>query len=261
VPDPVSVGEREIALRNEILRCEVGSSAHGMALPGTSDRDEMGVYVEMPGQLLGIQHTSEHYVSRTQPEGVRSGPGDLDLTLYSLRKYMRLATAGNPTVLVLLYANPISTTPLGEELRALAPKIVSVRAARKFLGYLDGQRERMLGGGKQSHVPKRPELIERHGYDTKYASHAVRLGLQGIELMIHGRLRLPMPERALETAMSVKQRQMSFEQVLGHVDSLRARLAERLASGEHTLREEPDMDLLNAWLTHAHLRHWGVEGL
>ena len=36
---------------------------------------------------------------RTQPEGVRSGPGDLDLIVYSLRKWMRLALTGNPTVL------------------------------------------------------------------------------------------------------------------------------------------------------------------
>jgi predicted nucleotidyltransferase len=101
---PVSVGDRDVALANEVLRTVCGSGVHGMAIPGTDDHDEMGVYVETPEQVIGLAVTSEHYVSRTQPEGARSGPGDTDLVMYSLRKYMRLAAAGNPTVLTALYA-------------------------------------------------------------------------------------------------------------------------------------------------------------
>ena len=121
----VSVGDRDTALANQIVRVEVGSTAHGMGT-GDDDLDLMGVYIETPEQILGIAPTREHYVSRTKPEGVRSGPGDIDLTMYGLRKYLRLATAGNPTVLVLLYGATVhAMTPLGEKLRALAPSIVS----------------------------------------------------------------------------------------------------------------------------------------
>lgn len=35
--------DRDIALANEILRVTVGSGAHGMAIPGHDDNDEMGV--------------------------------------------------------------------------------------------------------------------------------------------------------------------------------------------------------------------------
>jgi hypothetical protein len=38
----------------------------------------------------------------------------------------------------------------------------------------------------------RTELIKRHGYDTKFAMHAVRLGYQGVEYLKTGRLTLPM---------------------------------------------------------------------
>ena len=42
--------------------------------------------------------------------------------------------------------------------------IVSQHAGYRFSGYLYGQRMRMLGQGpRQNRVPKRPELIERHG--------------------------------------------------------------------------------------------------
>jgi hypothetical protein len=79
---------------------------HGIAIAGTDDHDEMGVFVEPPERVLGLVGPVPHYVFRTQPEGARSGPGDVDLVLYSLRKYLRLATKGNPTALLPLYAPP-----------------------------------------------------------------------------------------------------------------------------------------------------------
>ena len=62
----------------------------------------------------------EHWVEHTQPEGARSGPGDLDLVAYSLRKYVRLALKGHPTVLLLLFVPDELTlveTDLGVRLR------------------------------------------------------------------------------------------------------------------------------------------------
>ena len=40
----------------------------------------------------------------------------------------------------------------------------------------------------------RPELVAAHGYDTKYAMHALRLGLQGIELLTTGSHHAARPE-------------------------------------------------------------------
>lgn len=255
----VSVGDAAIALSNEIVRVEVGSGVHGMAIEGTDDLDLMGVYIETKAQLLGLAATSEHYVSRTVPEGVRSGPGDIDLTIYSLRKFLRLATAGNPTILTLLYAPESaiqSITPLGRELRALAPSIVSKHAGRRYLGYLDGQRDRMLGvGPRQNRVPNRPELIERYGYDVKYASHALRLGLQGIEVVTTGRLSLPMPTADLDRAMRVKRGEVGQAEALRRIDAVRAELADAL-SRSSVLRDEPDLAAVNGWMIYAHESHW-----
>jgi hypothetical protein len=50
----------------------------------------------------------------------------------------------------------------------------------------------------------RPELVEAHGYDTKYAMHALRLGYQGLELLEAGRVTLPMSERERSTVMAVR---------------------------------------------------------
>ncbi|WP_424534400.1 DNA polymerase beta superfamily protein [Sphaerisporangium viridialbum] len=185
-----------------ILRCQVGSSVHGTTIAGTDDRDEMSICVEpaeyvigLTGYGLGLEHFDQ-YVFRTQPEGARSGPGDLDLTIYSLRKWMRLAVTGNPTVLLPLFVPPeeiVTITPLGEDLRGQADVILSRRAGDRFFGYLRAQWDRMVEHPNGTRT-NRPELIQQYGYDTKYAGHMIRLGAQGIELLQTGRITLPMPE-------------------------------------------------------------------
>ena len=216
-----------------ILRATVGSTVHGLHHGGQDDRDEMAVYIEPPAYLIGLARARgirgglygfEHYVERTQPEGVRSGPGDLDLVAYSLRKYVRLALKGHPTILLLLFVPEeqiVAKSSLGDELRALRPAILSLQAGRGYLGYLRGQKERLLGSRGQKNV-NRPELVAAHGYDTKYAMHAARLGVQGVELLETGRVTLPMPEPDRSRVMAIRTGERSFEEAIGEIDDARA---------------------------------------
>jgi predicted nucleotidyltransferase len=256
----------ELVVRGVILRGTVGSTVHGLHHGGQDDRDELAVFVEPPEYRLGLKlargqgrklHPLEHWVERTQPEGVRSGPGDLDLVAYNVRKYLRLALKGHPTVLLLLFVPPELTlveTDLGRELRALTPAILSKRAGRGYLGYLSGQRERLLGTRGQRNV-NRPELVEAHGFDTKYAMHAVRLGYQGIELLETGRLTLPMPEPTRSRVMAIRLGERSFDEVLDEIDDVQARLAEALV--ETSLPDEPDREAVDLFLVDAYRRAWG----
>jgi uncharacterized protein len=256
----------ELVERGTILRGTVGSTVHGLHHGGQDDRDEMAVFVEPPEYRLGLRlargqgrklHPLEHWVERTQPEGVRSGPGDLDLVSYNLRKYLRLALKGHPTVLLLLFVPPELTvveTDLGRELRGMTGAILSRRAGRGYLGYLGGQRERLLGTRGQKRV-SRPELVEAHGFDTKYAMHAVRLGYQGLELLETGRLTLPMPEPERSRVMAVRLGERSFDDVIAEIDEVEARLQAAL---ERTpLPAEPDRAAVDAFLVDAYRRAWG----
>jgi hypothetical protein len=51
----------------------------------------------------------------------------------------------------------------------------------------------------ERHPTRTRERSREHGYDTKYAMHALRIGYQGIELLATGRITLPMadPERGV----------------------------------------------------------------
>jgi hypothetical protein len=257
----------EIVEQGTILRATVGSTVHGLHHGGQDDRDEMAVFVEPPEYLLGLRlarkpgvrnpYRFEHWVERTQPEGARSGPGDLDLIAYSLRKYVRMALKGHPTVLLLLFVPDELTlveTELGLRLRQLRPAILSKRAGRGYLGYLRGQKELLLGTRGQKRV-NRPELVEAHGFDTKYAMHALRLGHQGIELLQAGQVTLPMSEPERSRVMAVRRGERSFEQALGEIDEVERRLEVAL---EHTtLPESPDEDTVNVFLVDAYRQAWG----
>jgi uncharacterized protein len=254
-------GDRDEALGGEILRTLVGSQVHGLDLAGVADRDEMGVFVERPERVVGMAPALDRYVYRTQPEGGRSGPGDVDLVMYSLRRYLRLATTGNPTALLPLYApadTVVTLTPLGAQLRALAPSVLSQQAVHRFLGYLQAQLDRLLGVGSRRGMPHRPELVAAHGYDTKYASHALRLALQGLELARDGRLTLPMPAPERDEVLAVKRGEVPrLVEVVTRVEAVRAEVERLLAAGTTPLPPEPDLAAVSAWSIHAHRSHWG----
>lgn len=262
--DPVSdqsnveYGDSSVALPNEILRSVVGSGVHGIAIEGTDDHDEMGVYIEPPEWILGVEKHREDYISRTQPEGVRSGHGDTDLVIYSLRKYLRLAIKGNPTVMLPLYApaeSLVIVTPLGEELRAMREAFLSQVAVERFLGYMRSQHERMLGQSKRN-VPNRPELIEKYGWDVKYGSHALRLAHQGFEIASTGNLTLPMPARERERVLAVKRGEVARDEVSAEISRLESAVRSLLDEGGTPLPPTADLDRISAWAIDAQRRHW-----
>jgi predicted nucleotidyltransferase len=260
------VKTNEIVEATTILRGTVGSTVHGLHHGGQDDRDEMAVFVEPPEFLLGLTRAPgirgglygfEHYVERTQPEGARSGPGDLDLVAYSLRKYVRLALKGHPTILLLLFVPDellLVETELGRRLKALRPALLSRRAGRGYLGYLRGQKERLLGTRGQRNV-NRPELVEAHGYDTKYAMHAARLGYQGIELLQKGRLTLPMPEPERSKVMAIRTGERSFEEAIAEIDEVDRLLAAALEASP--LPADPDRAAVDQFLVDAYRQAWG----
>jgi predicted nucleotidyltransferase len=256
----VEYGDASVALPNEILRSVVGSGVHGIALAGTDDHDEMGVYIEPPERVLGLARGREDYIWRTQPEGVRSGHGDVDLVLYSLRKYLRLAVKGNPTALLPLYApesDLVTVTPLGDELRELRTSFLSQQAVERFLGYMQSQHERMLGGGKRNRVPNRPELIEKYGWDVKYGSHALRLAFQGQEIARHGRLTLPLAADQRERVLAVKRGEVPRDDVSRQITEIEHAVRELLGAGGTPLPETADVSRISVWAVSAQRRHWG----
>lgn len=239
----------------EIYRCQVGSGIHGVSVGGYDDRDEMGMCIERPGYVIGLGKF-EQWIYRTQPEGKRSGYGDLDLTVYSLRKWARLALAGNPTVLIPLFvpdSEVVVDSDIGRGLRNKPERFLSRQVADRFLGYMIAQREQMMGLRGKKHT-NRPELVAQYGYDTKFAYHMCRLGIQGIELLTTGRITLPMDPYWRDWLLRVRFGKIDRDVVLAQASELEATLRELRTTAD--LPEKPDYARANKWLIETYQRTW-----
>lgn len=241
---------REIAFKNEILRGLVGSTAHGTGIEGQEDRDEMGIFVEPPENVIGLTPV-DHYIHRTQPEGMPSGPGDLDLTYYSLRKFVRLATNGNPSVIHLLWLPEyLKNSDIGRDLIKLRGEFISREMGQRFLGYLRGQKAKLTG--ERSKKVSRPELVDKFGYDTKSAMHAARLAYQGLELIEKRQLTMPVPEYARSQLLDIRYGRMSFKAAMDLIEDVEDELKLAIDKFERRVNRTA----VDRFLIDAHRHHW-----
>ena len=263
---------RRIAEQGTILRVQLGSGVHGTSVTGQDDRDEMSICLEPPEFVTDVARVPagtgadsalvefEQYQRHTawdRPGGLadRSGAGDLDVVICSARKWARLALAGNPTVLLPLFvpdAEVVHRDEAGVELVENAHRFVSQKAADRFLGYLSSQRAAMTG--EVGAHTNRPELVAVHGYDTKYAMHALRLGLQGVEVLTTGRITLPVREPDRTYLRAVRHGDVALDKVIAAIDDAEHRLTALRTSSSIPL--EPDRAWVDAWLHRSHLDHW-----
>jgi uncharacterized protein len=252
--------QRAMAERTTILRVPAGSNLHGLNVPGTDDSDEVGVCIEDLTDAIGFS-PFEQFIYRTaaEREGKHDAPsraGDLDLTIFSLRKFLRLAMQGNPQILQCLFVPLrlcIQRDARGERLQEMAPLIISRQAGARYLGYLEAQRQRLLGERGQKKT-NRPELEAKHGYDTKYAMHILRLGFQGVELMSTGKLTLPMPEKDRAFVYAVRLGQVPMQDALTKAGELEQQIKDLLHDAP--IAAEPARAEIEAWMVNLYLQNW-----
>lgn len=252
-----------IVARNTILKCIVGSEAYGLNIDegAGSDTDELGVCVE-PLELFGGFNKFEQYTFRSAEErtgraDARSEAGDLDLKVYSLQKFLRLALSGNPSVIELFFIKePTIQTAFGLQLQEMAPHIISKRCGTAFLGYMHSQSLRLAGGLGQKGV-NRPELVAKYGFDTKYAMHILRVGLQGMELLATGRLTLPLPDDTRTYLKGVRTGKKSLQAVLLRAGELERELRDLVQST--TLPSTPNTELVEKWMIERYWHWWKAQ--
>lgn len=240
----------ELVPSNASLVVEVGSTAHGTGLPGHEDLDITAIVLETPGEVLGLAGPPGTRFLRTKPEGVPSDPGDVDVTVYTLRKFLSLAAAGNPSVMLALWAPVLESDRIGDNLRRIAPAFVGRHVIPRYRGYMKAQAERLLGlrGGRG------PRDGQPNGWDTKYAMHCARLGIQCIQLMEQGKVPLPVPGADGEWLRSLRAGGVPFEEWWDMVLFLDERLG-RLRD-DAAIPPGPDTARIDGFSISAHLVTW-----
>jgi|SRR5271154_2491554 len=173
-----------------------GSELHGAKVHGTDDLDIYGVCIEPPELILGLD-SMPHFVWSTAGDDRRNGPNDVDITLYSLKKWSGLACKGNPTALHFLFAKGALENPVWRGIVSKKDVFLARSCAKQFTGFANDQLKRMTGHKGRGKKGQRSEIEAKFGYDVKAAMHVLRLLYECKELVTQGRITMPRPERDL----------------------------------------------------------------
>jgi uncharacterized protein len=202
---------------NTILLGYVGSISHGTHIPNTNpdsidDIDLMGIALAEKNVYLGLKKFEQK----------ESKYKEYDSVVYEIKKFFSLLLKGNPNVLGLLWLNRehyIHIEDAGYRILNDKNIFVSKKAYHSFIGYAHGQLHRMTHCAYQGYMgAKRKELVDRFGYDTKNASHLVRLLRMGVEFLTEGELKV-FREDAQELK-AIKQGLWTLEEVKHEADQL-----------------------------------------
>jgi predicted nucleotidyltransferase len=230
-----------------------GSELHGAKVGTTDDLDIYGVFLETPEEALGLK-PRHHFVWSTADDDRRNGPDDVDVTLYSLRRWAALASNGNATSLHFLFADATSVSDdLWRMVQMNRMLFLSKRSSAQFLGFADNQLGRLTGAKGSGKKGQRPEYIGKFGYDTKAAMHCLRLYFECIELMREHRITLPRPEH--DVLIEVRTGAWTLERFLHEAAELRT-VAEDAAL-QSSLPDYVDKDRISSLIANVHLRAWG----
>ena len=229
-----------------------GSELHGAKVGKTDDTDLYGVYLEHPEQALGLD-PREHFVWSTAGDECRNGPDDVDVTLYSLRKWAGMAAKGNATALHFLFAEPQEIEPKSwKKIQAKQELFLSRNSAKQFLGFADDQFKRLTGEKGSGKKGQRSEYIGKYGYDTKAAMHGLRLLYECLELMAQRRITLPRPEK--ELLIEVRRGEWTLQQVLAKAQELTKAVEGTVATSP--LPEMVSRVAISQLVAQVHLEFW-----
>lgn len=246
------VRESGFAFPDRLIHLFVGGSElHGAKVHGTDVLDIYGVYIEPPELVLGLD-SMPHFVWSTAGNDVRSGSHDVDVTLYSLMKWAALACKGNPTALHFLFADGVLRNTIWRDVARSQSVFRSRTFVKPFLGFADDQLKRMTGRKGRGKKGQRPEIEAKYGSDVKAAMHTLRLLYECKELLSHGTITLPRPER--DFLIGVRTGKYSMDKVVVMAQKLFAECEE--AAKSSPLPERVDRSAISKLLTDSYRKAW-----
>lgn len=94
---------------------------------------------------------------------------------------------------------------------------------------------------RMSKISNRYELVTKYGYDTKFASHLIRLLIEGYDLLMYGDLSFPLQSKDL--ILSIKSGAYTVNEIMKMSEYYEGELT--AAFGVSTLPESPDFEKIN----------------
>jgi predicted nucleotidyltransferase len=177
-----------------------GSFSYGTAT-ATSDIDLAGFCIpplrisfpHLDGKIHGFDkdiQSFDQYMKHAS-QGIDAFDTEIDMTVYSLVRFFSLLIDNNPNVLDVLFVPDdciMYQSKIAEMVRANRCLFLSKGSYYRFRGFCQSQIAKMKKIGDVGE--KRRSLIDKYGYDVKFAAHAVRILLQAEQILSTGDLNL-----------------------------------------------------------------------
>jgi hypothetical protein len=201
------------------------------------DIDLMGVYIAPVRYYVGLGR------GRVYTKAVERFIDEWDVVSYEARKFFNLLLKANPNVISLLWLRkehylPTEFQKYGDLIIKNRDAFSSKHAYNSFLGYAHSQLHKMDHYAFKGYMgDKRKKLVEKHGYDTKNASHLIRLLRMGIEFLETGGMKIFRDEDGDELK-AIKTGMWSLEKVKKEADMLFEKAKE--ARDKSPLPDEPN---------------------
>lgn len=229
----------------------MGSFAYGVSNVG-SDVDVYGVFV--PPLEMVFPHIDGHipnfgpkpeYVNVQQKHHINDEDTgkEYDFALYNLVEYFKLCMDNNPNMIDSLFVPRrcvVHIDEVGEIFRQNRRLFLHKGIHRRLFGYAERQMKNIR---TKKPVGKRAEMVEKFGYDVKYAYHLVRLVQQSEMVLMTGDLDL---EANRELLKNIRAGQWTLEQLEEWFFKRRQDLETLYVDSK--LRSAPDYDTLKSLL-------------
>lgn len=226
-----------------------GSVAHGTYQPPTEptaidDIDVIGTIIPDLKSYFGLHEWGSRGTKEVKKE-------HCDAVYYEFKKMVSLLLQGNPNVLSTLWLPRDQIIHAGwqwESLICNRDKFVGKHVCKAFHGYAQAQLHKMFAteGVFAGYMgEKRKQLVKKYGYDTKNASHLVRLLRMGIEFLRDGRLYVKRDDAAELLAIKRGEWELSKVRELAEQLFTTIQLEEQLSK----LPPQPDHDGVENLLT------------
>jgi len=180
----------------------MGSVAYGVS-SDTSDMDVYGfavppkdvIFPHLTGEIPGFGRQKKRFDQFDQhhviAEDELAGKGrSYDFAIYNIIKYFQLCMDNNPNMIDSLFTPQtcvLHITKVGNMVREKRHMFLHKGCWHKLKGYAYSQLHKM---SSKNPTGKRVEIREKHGFDTKFAYHVVRLLSEAEQILSTGDLDL-----------------------------------------------------------------------
>ena len=250
---------------NIMYETVTGSIAYGMS-SDSSDYDVYGwcippkedVFPHLRGEIFGFGKQIQRFEQFQQhgmhdPTALNNKGRTYDITIYSIVKYFQLCMENNPNMIDTLYTPyecVLHSTQVGKLVRDNRDIFLHKGCFHRFTGYAHAQLHKMELKNPEG---KRVELIEKYGFDVKYASHLVRLAYECEMILTEGTLDL---RRHNEHLKRIRKGEVPKEEILRWFGEKELQLNALYASSK--LQHKPDEQKIKSLLLSCLETHYGT---